>query len=173
MGLDGGGWTLTWKHSYMEVGALSGDMKYYSSHYQACTDLNTGWCNVPRKIRLNPTEMAIAAYHNKRLVYAYKGIYNANLDRHWSGGMLLDPTQLVDHCTVDKSNGVEPAPFITSQLGGIAFDKLSPLDYNGNCDTLRGSLNNPGDCRLENCKLPSSISSNQQHTQMTVAIYVR
>ena len=169
MGLDGGGWTLSWKHSYMEVGALSEDMKYYSSHYQACTDLNTGWCIIPRKIRLNPTEMAIAAYHNKRLVYAYKGIYNANLDRHWSGGILLDPTQLVDHC--GSSNGVVPEPYIV--IGGLSFDKYGPLNYHSNCDTIRGSLNNPGDCRWENCKLPSSISSNQQHTQMTVAIYVR
>ena len=160
-----------WKHSYMEVGALSEDMKYYSSHYQACTDLNTGWCSVPRKIRLNPTEMAIAAYHNKRLVNAYKGIYNANLDRHWSGGILLDPTQLVDHC--GSSNGVEPAPYIDSQLGGIAFDKASPTSFYSNCDTLQGSLNNPGECRWENCLLPSSISSNQRHAQMTVVIYVR
>ena len=31
MELDGGGWTLVWKHSYLEVGDLTEDMKYFSS----------------------------------------------------------------------------------------------------------------------------------------------
>ena len=57
-----------------------------------------GWCNIPNKARLNPTEMMTAAYHKKTLVYAYKGIFNKNLDWHWSGGILLDPKKVVDHC---------------------------------------------------------------------------
>ena len=73
MGINGGGWTLVWKHSAMEVLPLTEDMKYFSDYYKACTDLEVGWCNIPNKDRLNPTEMMTAAYHNKRLVYAYKG----------------------------------------------------------------------------------------------------
>ena len=76
MGINGGGWTLVWKHSAMEVLPLTESMKYFSDYYKACTDLEVGWCNIPNKDRLNPTEMMIAAYHNKRLVYAYKGIFN-------------------------------------------------------------------------------------------------
>ena len=29
MGIDGGGWTLVWKHSYMETSPLSTNMYYY------------------------------------------------------------------------------------------------------------------------------------------------
>ena len=64
-----------WKHSAMEVLPLTEDMRYFSDYYKACTDLEVGWCNIPNKNRLNPTEMMIAAYHNKKLVYAYKGIF--------------------------------------------------------------------------------------------------
>ena len=170
MNVDGGGWTLVWKHSAMEVPSLTEDMKYFSDYYKACTDLEVGWCNIPNKTRLNPTEMMIAAYHNKRLVYAYKGIFNKNLNWHWSGGILLDPKKVVDHCK--NHNGVQPAPYI-GNWGGLSFDKFSPYDYASDCDVYYGSLSSPHDCRWADCRLPTSISPSQRYTQMTVAIYVR
>ena len=166
-----GGWTLVWKHSAMEVGNLTEDMRYFSDYYKACTDLEVGWCNIPNKDRLNPTEMMIAAYHNKRLAYAYKGIFNKNLDWHWSGGILLDPKKVVDLCT--RYNGVQPAPYISSNWGGLSFDKASPYAYISHCDVYDGYPSNLRDCRWENCQLPTSISSSSRRTQMTVAIYVR
>ena len=168
---DGGGWTLVWKHSVMEALPLTEDMRYFSDYYKACTDLEVGWCNIPNKDRLNPTEMMTAAYHNKRLVYAYKGIFNKNLDWHWSGGILLDPKKVVDHCTA--KNGVQPAPDNYNNKGGLSFDKWSPYAYTSSCDVYYGSLSSPEDCRWYNCRLPTNISSSQYQTQMTVAIYVR
>ena len=168
---DGGGWTLVWKHSAMEVLPLTESMRYFSDYYKACTDLDVGWCNIPNKTTLNPTEMMIAAYHNKTLVYAYKGIFNKNSDWHWSGGILLDPKKVVDHCT--GKNGVQPAPYIGNNWGGLSFDKHSPYDYTYNCDVYAGRLSSPRDCRWANCRLPTSISPSSHHTQMTVAIYVR
>ena len=168
---DGGGWTLVWKHSAMEVRSLTEDMRYFSDYYKACTDLEVGWCNIPNKARLNPTEMMTAAYHKKTLVYAYKGIFNKNLDWHWSGGILLDPKKVVDQCT---HNEVPPEPALTDHnWGGLSFDKASPHLYSSNCDVYAGSPSSPTDCRWGNCLLPTSISSSRQHTQMTVAIYVR
>ena len=168
---DGGGWTLVWKHSAMEVRSLNDSMKYFSDYYKACTDLEVGWCNIPNKDRLNPTEMMIAAYHHKTTVYAYKGFFNKNLDWHWSGGILLDPKKVVDLCT--NSNGVQPAPDNGSNMGGLSFDKNSPYAYKLNCNVYRGSLSSPRDCRWANCQLPTSISSTSYLTQMTVTIYVR
>ena len=155
----------------MEVLPLTEDMRYYSDYYKACTDLEVGRCNIPNKDRLNPTEMMIVAYHQKTTVYAYKGIFNKNLDTHWSGGILVDPKKVVDLCTA--GNEVQPAPYIYNNWGGLSFDKASPYDYTSNCDVYRGTLSSPGDCRWENCQLPTSISSTSRHTQMTVAIYVR
>ena len=160
-----------WKHSAMEVLPLTEDMRYFSDYYKACTDLEVGWCKIPNKNRLNPTEMMIAAYHNKRLVYAYKGIFNKNLDWHWSGGILLDSKKVVDLCTL--KNGVQPAPYIGSNRGGLSFDKYSPYDYTSSCDVYSGSLSKPSDCRWGSCFLPTNISSSKYYTQMTVAIYVR
>ena len=168
---DGGGWTLVWKHSAMEVLPLNKSMRYFSDYYKACTDLEVGWCNIPNKETYNVTEMMIAAHHNKTTVYAYKGIFNKNLDWHWSGGILLDPNKVVDLCT--HKNGVQPAPYFNYDLGGLSFDKASPYNYTSNCNVYGGSLYRPTDCRWENCQLPTSISSTNQHTQMTVAIYVR
>ena len=170
---DGGGWTLVWKHSAMEVRSLTEDMKYFSDYYKACTDLEVGWCNIPNKDRLNPTEMMIVAYHHKTTVYAYKGIFNKNLDTHWSGGILLDPKKVVDRCTRTETNEVQPAPFIYNNWGGLSFDKWTPYDYANNCDVYGGTLSSPYDCRWANCYLPTSISSTSHNTQMTVAIYVR
>ena len=158
-----------WKHSVKEVGTLTEDMKYFSDHYKACTDLEVGWCNIPNKDRLNPTEMMIAAYHHKTTVYAYKGIFNKNLDWHWSGGILLDPNKVVDFCT--RGNGVPPEPYRSKNWGGLSFDKFYPEAI---CDVYGGTFpSSPSDCRWVSCLLPTSISSSQGHTQMTVAIYIR
>ena len=155
---------MVWKHSYMQVGSLTEDMKYFSDYYKPCADLEAGWCNVPDKIMFNPTEMMTVAYHNKAVVYAYKGIYNGGLDVNWSGGVLFSPVKIVDRCTGD--NGVPPEPAIENNLGGLAFDKHKPGVYIGNCDTIRGNPTNPGDCRFENCVI-------HRHSQMTMAIYIR
>ena len=169
MELDGGGWTLVWKHSYMEVLPLTQDMTHFSDYYKACVGLEAGWCNVPGKADLQPQEMMLAAYHNRRVVYAYKGIFNRNVDSHWSGGILLDPQKIVDHCT--HGNGVQPAPH--SDVPGIGFDKISPYNYPGNCDTYQGVFSSPRDCRWADCHLTASFSSSAYHVQMTMAMYVR
>ena len=164
-----------WKHSYMEVTPLTSDMYYFSNHYRPCTDINSGWCNVPHKSRLKPTEMMIVAYHNKRVVYAYRGKFNSNIDLDWTGGILLDHHKCVDLCT--RKNGVRPAPSDNAnrdnRLLGIAFDKLSPDNYYSNCDTFKINFDNPVDCRWHDCQLPTSISATRHETQMTVAIYIR
>ena len=88
----------------------------------------------------------------------------------FSGAILLDFKKIVDQCT--SRNGVQPAPE-NKLFIGRTFDKWTPYNYKVNCDTYSGSFTSPGDCRWENCHLPSSISSTNQHVQMTVAIYVR
>ena len=175
MSICGGGWSLVWKHSFLEVLPLTQQMYYFSDTFRSCQDLTAGWCNVDRKGRFNAEEMMIAAYHNNQLVYAYRGRYNRNIDHEWSGGILLNPKVCVDHC---KHNvGVPPAPSDHAagdiQLLGIAFDKRTPSNYRTNCDTIAGRLDNPGECHWHDCNLPSSISSNERRTQMTLAIYVR
>ena len=172
--LDGGGWTLVWQHSYTEVPwwfyGLSTSMRYFSEIYTPCVTRASGWCNIPNKARFNPSEQMIVAYHKGTVVYAYKGLFNRNIDHNWSGAILLDFEKIVDQCTA--GNGIQPAPK-NSHVTGLTFDKSSPYDYKANCDTYRGSINSPTDCRWENCQLPSSISSSNQHYQMTAAIYVR
>ena len=169
--LDGGGWTLVWQHSYMEDLPLNLSMRYFSEDYTPCVTRASGWCNIPNKARFNPTEQMIVAYHKGTVAYAYKGPFNGNMDYNWSGPILLDFIKIVDHCT--KANGVQPAPE-NNLVIGLTFDKASPYNYKGaNCDTYRGTFTSPGDCRWENCRLPSSISSSNAHVQMTVAIYVR
>ena len=98
-----------WKHSYWEVNPRTTDMVWHSDYYKPCLDLNSGsngWCNVPMKIRFNPKEMIIAAYHNGVMVYAYKGGFNRNIDCHWTGATLLDPVRIVDQCARSQSRGV-------------------------------------------------------------------
>ena len=51
------------------------------------------------KARFNPTEQMIAAYHKGTIVYAYKGIFNYNMDHHWSGAILFNATKMIDKCT--------------------------------------------------------------------------
>jgi hypothetical protein len=108
--------------------------------------------------------MMIVAYHNKAVVYAYKGFFNRNLCMNWSGGILIDPSKIVDHCRTN--NGVQPDPKIDGNLGGLAFDKRSPGAYTNNCDTYYTPSTNPRDCRFLNCGI-------YQNSQMTMAIYVR
>ena len=177
MSTCGGGWTLVWKHSYMEVTPLTSDMYYFSNHYRPCTNINSGWCNVPHKSRINATEMMIVAYHNKNVVYAYRGRLNHNIDLDWTGGILLDHHKCVDHCTNTRNNGIRPAPSNDhnqdNRFLGIAFDKHSPDNYYHNCDTFRRNYDNPLDCRWYDCQVPRSISAKATGVQMTVAIYVR
>ena len=174
MSTDGGGWTLVWKHSYMETIPLSTDMYYFSDYYKSCTTYDSGWCNIPNKKRFNPTEQMIVAYHKGTIVHAYKGIFNYNIDHDWTGGVLVDFKKIVDNCKNDQN--VQPAPSSHSknyEMLGIAFDKRTPYDYLVDCNTIDTSLNSPRDCRWHNCYLPSQISSKTHTTQQTVAIYVR
>ena len=131
--------------------------------------LDRGWCNIPKKAdKFSPTEQMIVAYHNSHVVYAYKGLFNRNIDYHWSGGILLDFKKIVDKCT---KNNVQPAPLV--DIAGITFDKQSPYNYHRNCDTLYGPLTSPSECRWHNCHLPSSISVLKYNVQMIMAIFVR
>ena len=174
MSMDGGGWTLVWKHSYMEVRPLSEDMRYFSNYNRPCTNIETGWCNVPYKARLNPTEMMIVAYRNKGARFAYKGWFNYNIDHNWRGGILVEPKKILDQCTwTAHTAGVEPAPSTAGgdrRLLGIAFDKHSPTNYLSNCVTIGGQFSGPWDCRWADCDNWGSIYAK---TQMTMAIYVR
>ena len=108
----------------------------------------------------------IVAYHNTHVVYAYKGLFNRNIDYDWSGGILLDFKKIVDKCT--GYNGIQPAP-AAHHIPGITFDKVSPYNFYRNCDTLGGSLTSPGECRWHDCYLPSSISASDRKVQMTMA----
>ena len=171
MTTDGGGWTLVWKHSYLESLPLSTNMYYFSDYYKSCTTYNSGWCNIPNKKRFNPTEQMIIAYHRGTIVYAYKGVFNYNIDHDWTGGVLVDFKKIVDGCTKKGSPNVQPAPSTNNgdhRLLGLAFDKVTPYNHDGNCDTIRGTFDSPGECRWHDCTYP-----NRYNIQQTVAIYVR
>ena len=143
MTTDGGGWTLVWKHSYMETLPLSTNMYYFSDYYKSCTTYDSGWCNIPNKKHFNPTEQMIVAYHKGTIVSAYKGIFNYNIDHDWTGGVLVDFKKIVDKCTRSDSQNVQPAPSSSSndrRLLGLAFDKVSPYNYLRNCDTINGAF---------------------------------
>ena len=157
---------LVWKHSYMEVTPLTSDMYYFSNHSRPCTDINSGWCNVPDKYRFGATEMMTVAY--KEVMYAYRGKFNRNIDSDWTGGILLDHHKCVDSCT--QRNGVRPVPTAANdnRLLGIAFAKSAPDNYYDNCDTFQSNFDNPVDCRWYGCHRYS-----YRNSQMTVAIYVR
>ena len=178
MTTDGGGWTLVWKNSFWDNLPLTEDMFYFSKHYRPCVDYSGGWCNIPNKGHCYkthcppPTEMMIVAYHNQHTVYAYKGHINNNIDWDWTGGWLLYPTKIVDHCT--KNSGVVPAPSSHAARDlGLSFDKVTPDNPYVSCDTIGASYASPNDCRWHDCRLPSHISSLSYNTQMTLAIYVR
>ena len=172
MSLDGGGWTLVWKNSFMDNLPLSDSMRYYSGYYKPCTSItDKGWCNVPNKAdKFSPKEQMIVAYHNKHVVFAYKGLFNRNIDYDWTGGILLDFKKIVDKCK--SSNGIQPAP-ARREVPGITFDKYSPYNYITQTGTLCGSLNSPSDCRWNDCNLPSFISGKEYLVQMTMAIFVK
>ena len=184
MDLDGGGWTLVWKHSPMQVHAtepLSDKMKHYGTVLKECPTLSAGWCNIPGKARFMPSEMMFVAYHEENVVYAYKATFNRNLDTDWTGGRFVDYSKVVDHCI--SNNGIQPAPS-TAQSGGdlsmlgINFDKNTPYDIHNNCDVYHGTLSNPRECRWENCCGSGTCRITEgpdvtQHTQQTVAIFVR
>ena len=125
MSIDGGGWTLVWKHSYMETSPLSTNMYYYSDYYKSCTTHDSGWCNIPNKKCFNPTKQMIVAYHRGTNVYAYKGIFNYNIDHNWTGGVLMDFKKIADTCTNKANQNVQPAPSINTdhKLLGLSFDK--------------------------------------------------
>ena len=168
MHTDGGGWSLVWKHSYREVSPLTTSMFYHSSFFKPCIDLASGWCNVPGKLRFQPEEMMIVAYHYSTTVYAYKGTFNRNLDHDWTGATLLGNVRAItDRCT---RSGNVPIPIQHRDLTGMVLDK----QYSSDTDTIQGTLSNPrDDDRWQECYLPSSISSTNINVQMTMAIYVR
>ena len=148
-------------------------IRHYSGYHKPCTSVtDRGWCNVPKKAdKFSPKEQMIVAYHNTHVVYAYKGLFNRNIDYDWTGGILLDFKRIVDKCT--QFNGIQPAPAANHYIPGITFDKKTPYDYDNNCDTLYGSLTSPSECRWHDCHLPSSISGKKEFVQMTMAIFVR
>ena len=171
MSIDGGGWTLVWTHSYLETSPLSTNMYYYSDYYKNCTTHDSGWCNIPNKKCFNPTEQMIVAYHRGTIVYAYKGIFNYNIDHDWTGGVLVDFKRIIDKCTNSRSQNVQPAPSSHNndpRLLGLTFDKVSPYDYSINCDTISGTFDSPGECRWHDCSYYT-----RRNVQQTVAIYVR
>ena len=86
-----------WKNSFMDNLPLSDNMRHYSGYYKPCTIItDRGWCDIPKKTdKFSPTEQMIVAYHNSHLVYAYKGLFNRNIDYDWSGGILLDLRRLL------------------------------------------------------------------------------
>ena len=115
----------------------------------------------------------IVAYHNKQAIYAYKGMFNFNIDHDWTGGILVNFTKIVDQCSLGTSQGTPPAPSLNAgndiRLFGLAFDKYSPHDYWKNSDTIYGSFNSPSDTRFLDC----TWSSNLRRSQQTMAIFVR
>lgn len=173
MTTDGGGWTLVWQHSYLENLPLSTKMYYFSEYLKSCITYGSGWCNIPDKKRFAPTEQMIVAYHNRQVIYAYKGRFNFNIDHDWTGGILVNFTKIVDQCHLGTSQGTPPAPSLNPsndiRLFGLAFDKYTPHDYWQNSDTIYGSFNSPSDARFLDCTWNSNLRTSQQ----TMAIYVR
>ena len=129
MTTDSGEWILVWQHSYYEALPLSKNMFYFSGYYKSCNAFASGWCNIPNKKCFNPTEQLFICYHKKTIVYAYKGIFNYNIDYDWSGGVLVNFKKIVDRCT--SSNGIQPAPSTHggNLVLGLGFDKKSPYNY--------------------------------------------
>ena len=147
------------------------ELHYNTTHnlIHPCTDIETGWCNVPYKARLNPTEMMIVAYRNKGARFAYKGWFNYNIDHNWHGGILVEPKKILDQCRYNVN--IAPAPSADQgdrRLLGIALDKVSPTNYFKNCVTIKDHFPSAGNCRWADCD-----GWDYSSTQMTVAIYVR
>ena len=164
-GLDKGGWMLVWQHSYMEDLPLTTNMTFFSNYYKPCTQHATSWCNIPNKAKFNPSEQMIVAYLNKQVIYAYKGVFNRNIDYDWTGGYLLVYTRIIDNCSYNR--GTQPSPM--KSIPGIAFSKISSsCNYYGAGGTIKGSLTNPSNQRWYYCRQSYTTSE-----QMTIAIYVR
>ena len=70
----------------------------------------SGWCNIPNKAKFNLTKQMIMAYRNGTVVYAYKGLFNRNIDYNQSEGILLDFKQVVDESMHMYDNGIQAAP---------------------------------------------------------------
>ena len=148
-------------------------MRTFSTFNKPCIDLSDGWCNVANKDTIEGSEQVTAAYHHGTVVYAYRGDRNPQLGKAslWRGAILNNPIKITDYCT--SHNGVAPEPEVGSHaIPGISFDKANPGEYTLNCDTDHYASSPPDDCRWQNCKLPSHISSASFNTQMTVAIYL-
>ena len=116
----------------------------------------------------------IVAYHNKEIIYAYKGIFNFNIDHDWTGGILVNFTKIIDKCDLVESKDVQPVPSINGisgddRLFGLAFAKQTPFDYWKNSDTIYGNFDSPSDARFFDCSQLPSLQKSQQ----TIAIYVR
>ena len=165
--LDGGGWTLVWQNSYMETVPLNANMRYFGNYYQPCTKHATGWCNILNKAIFNPTEQMIVAYLNKQVIYAYKAVFNRNIDYDWTGGVFIDCKKVIDSCSYNSNYC--PRPVNTSPLVGIAFNKYTICNYYGTGGTISGSLTRPTDDRWCYCR----NSARSTGEQMTLAIYVR
>jgi hypothetical protein len=166
------GCALVWKHSYLEV-TPNDNMRTFSRFNKPCTDLSVGWCNVADKDAIDGAEQVTAAYHYKKVIYAYRGDRNFQLGKgtQWQGAILNNPVKIVDYCT--SNNGVAPEPQNGSHAkAGITFDKANPGEYVSHCDTDRYGSSSRRDCRWENCDLPGHISKAANHVQMTVALYI-
>ena len=168
--LDKGGWTLVWQHSYMEDLPLTTNMTFFSDYYKPSTQHATSWCNIPNKARFNPTEQMIVAYRDKEVIYAYKGIFNRNIDHDWSGGFLMAPTRIIDICKYTQGYRLNPV----KSFSGIAFNRRSSACTSyGTGGTISGSLTNPTNDRWKYCFGYSSYYGRYIPTsyQMTLAIY--
>jgi len=146
-------------------------MKFFSSYHKPCTQHATSWCNIPNKARFNATEQMIVAYHNKIVVYAYKGLFNRNIDYDWTGAILMGHRKIIDKCS--SRSYVHPNP-VNASIPGIAFNKYYSYSYySSGYGTITGNLRKPIDNRWYGCNLPYGISRYDNHVQMTLAIYVR
>lgn len=178
MDTDGGGWTMVWKHNYYEQADSDWEpKKFYSTTLKACnkepTDSSLKWCNIPdKKLKFSATEMMIAGYHNSHRVFAYKGGISDQIEQDWRAAIMPNPAKIEDKCSASNGSPPEPVDDATGHgIGGLTFDKTNPGNYVSNCDTDR--YGGGGDCRWENCHLPSSISSTTYHVQQTYAMFVR
>ena len=102
--LDKGGWTLVWQHSYMEAHPLTTNMTFFSNYYKPYTHHATSWCNIPNKARFNPTEQMIVAYLDKKVICAYKGVFNRNIDYDWTGGYLMVYAKIINKCSYNSGS---------------------------------------------------------------------
>ena len=171
--LDGGGWYLVWKHSYLQVAVYDLPLAAtFSTVNKPCRDLSDGWCNVPDKQLYAATEQMIASYHKGTVIYAYKSPLNPDLGKTALGVNLMPGwSKVVDKCTTNE--GVRPAASWhrgRETVYGLAFDKTTPDDTNENCDTVSRGYS---ECRWYDCRIPESISVRPTGTQMTIAIFVR